>query len=129
VQWTNQRYQRVLVDQGDRGHSPVGGAAVMLPGKKVHASADALRRHRTLCKRHSERAAIIGHLQSDHSMGINYLKGRARDTHHALLAGRGCNLRLLLSAWAGHFLAVMLWVFFSLIPSIKLRLVQNYTGP
>jgi hypothetical protein len=49
----------VLVDQGDRGHGPVGGAAVMIPGKKVHPSADALRRHQTLCKRRSAIEAIL----------------------------------------------------------------------
>jgi transposase, IS5 family len=119
----------VWVDQGDRGYGPVGGAVVMTPGKKVHASADALRRHKTLCKRRSAIEAILGHLKSDHSMGSNYLKERAGDTHHVLLAGMGCNLMLLLSAWADHFLAVMLWAFFSPIPSRTLRLAQNYTGP
>jgi hypothetical protein len=128
VQWTGQRYQRVWVDQGDRGHGPVGGAAVMIPGKKVHANADALRRHQTLCKRRSGIEAIIGYLKSDHSMGSNYLKERAGDTHHALLAGLGLNFMLLLSAWAGHFLAVMLWAFFLFIPSRPLRPAQNYTG-
>jgi hypothetical protein len=73
--------------------------------------------------------AIIGHPKSDHSMGSSYLKGRAGDMHRALLAGMGFNLILLLSAWAGHFLAVMLWAFFSLIPSRPLRLAQNDTGP
>jgi transposase, IS5 family len=119
----------MLVDQGDRGHGPVGDSAVMIPGKKVHPSADALRRHQTLCKRRSAIEAIIGHLKSDHRMGSNYLKGRAGDTHHALLAGMGCNLMLLLSAWGGYFLAVMLWAFFSLIPRRQLHLTQNYTGP
>jgi transposase, IS5 family len=103
ARWTGQRYQRVLVDQGNRGHGPVGGAAVMIPGKKVHPSADALRRHQTLCKRRSAIEAMIGHLKSDHSMGSNYLKGRSGDTHHALLAGIGFNLMLLLRAWVGHF--------------------------
>jgi hypothetical protein len=56
-------YQRVLVDQGNRGHGQVSGGAVMIPGKKVHASADALRRHQTLCKRRSGIEAIIGHLK------------------------------------------------------------------
>jgi transposase, IS5 family len=79
----------MLVDQGDRGHGPVGDAEVMIPGKKVHPSADALRRHQTLCKRRSAIEAILGHLKSDHSMGSNYLKGRAGDTHHALVVGRG----------------------------------------
>jgi transposase, IS5 family len=119
----------VLVDQSDRGHGPAGGAAVMILGKKGHASADVLRRHQTLCKRRSAIEAILGHLTSAHSMGSNYLKGRAGDTHHALLAGMECNLMLLLSAWAGNFWAVMPWAFFSLIPNSKLRLAQNYTGP
>jgi transposase, IS5 family len=129
AQWTGQRYQRMLVDQGDRGHGPVGGAAVMIPGKKVHPRADALRRHQTLCKRRAAIEAVIGHLTSDHRMSSNYLKGRAGDTHRALLAGRGFNLMLLLRTWAGNFLAVMLWAFCSLIPSRKSRLAQNYTGP
>jgi hypothetical protein len=77
----------VLVDQGDCGHGPVGGAVVMIPGKKGHASTDALCRHPTMCQRCSAIEAILGHLKSDHSMGSNYLKGRAGDTHHALLAG------------------------------------------
>jgi hypothetical protein len=62
-------------------------------------------------------------------MGSNYLKGRAGDTHRALLVGMGFNLMLPLSAWAGNFWAVMLWDFFSLIPSRPLRLAQNDTGP
>jgi hypothetical protein len=62
-------------------------------------------------------------------MGSHYLKGRAGDTHHALWADRGYNLMLLLSAWAGHFLAVMLWASLLRIPSKQLRLAQNYTGP
>jgi transposase, IS5 family len=119
----------MLVDQGDRGHGPVEGAAVIIPGKKGHPSADALRKHQTLCKRRSAIEASIGHLKRDRRMGSNYLKGSVGDTHHALLAGRGFNLMRLLSAWVGHFLAVRLWAFFSLIPSRKLRLAQNYTGP
>jgi hypothetical protein len=101
----------------------------MIPSKKGHPSADALRRHQTLCKRRSAIEAILGHLKSTHSMGSNYLKERAVDTHHPLWAGRRCNLMLPLSAWVGHFLAVMLWAFCSLIPSRKLRFAQNYTGP
>jgi hypothetical protein len=62
-------------------------------------------------------------------MGNNYIKGRAEDTHHALWTGGGFNLMLLLRAWVGNFLAVMLWAFFSLIPNRKLCLAQNYTGP
>jgi transposase, IS5 family len=50
AQWAGQRYKRVLVDQGDRSHGPVGGAAVMIPGKKSHASTYSFRRYQTLCK-------------------------------------------------------------------------------
>jgi hypothetical protein len=45
ARWTGQRYARVLVDKGYRGHGQVGGSAVIIPGKKVHASAYTLRRH------------------------------------------------------------------------------------
>jgi transposase, IS5 family len=69
AQWTDQRYKRVLVDQGDRGHGPVGGAAVMIPGKKGHASAYSFRRHQTLCKRHSAIEAMIIHLKSAYRLG------------------------------------------------------------
>jgi hypothetical protein len=71
----------VLVDQGNRGHGPVGGAAVMIPGKKSHPSADALRRHQTLCKRRLGIEAILGHLKSNHSMGSNYLSRGVQETH------------------------------------------------
>jgi IS5 family transposase len=126
VHWTGQRYARVLVERGYRGHGQVGNTTVIMPGKKAHESAYALRKHKTLCKRRSAIEAIIGHLKSDHRMGRNYLKGRAGDTNNALLAGMSFNL-LLLRELAGNFLAVMLWAFLSLIPSKQLRLTQNYT--
>jgi transposase, IS5 family len=117
----------VLVDKGYRGHGQLGGSAVIIPGKKAHASAHALRRHKSCYKRRSAIAAIIGHLKSDHRMGRNYLKGSIGDRNNALLAGMGFNLMLLLRELASNFLAVILWAFFSLIPSRKLRLAQNYT--
>ena len=106
--WTGRRYARVLVDKGYCSHGPVGGSAVMVPGKKAHASAYALRRHKRRCKRRSAIEAIIGHLKSDHSMGRNYLKGSIGDKNNALLAGMGFNLLLLLRAMAGYFF-VFLW--------------------
>jgi Transposase DDE domain len=39
AQWTDRRYKRVLVDKGYRGHGQVGDLAVIIPGKKAHASA------------------------------------------------------------------------------------------
>jgi transposase, IS5 family len=51
ARWTGQRYARVLVDKGYRGHGQVGGSAVIIPGKKVHASAYALRRHISAAQR------------------------------------------------------------------------------
>jgi transposase, IS5 family len=75
AQWTGQRYQRVLVDQGDRGHGQVGGAEVMRPGKKGYPSADALRRYQTLYNRRSAIEAILGHLKSDHRMGSKLPQG------------------------------------------------------
>jgi transposase, IS5 family len=106
--WTGQRYARVLVDKGYRGHGQVGGSAVIIPGKKSHASAYALRRHKSCCKRRSAIEAIISHLKSDHRMGRNYLKGRVGDTNNALLAGMGFNLMLLLREIAGYFFVLLL---------------------
>jgi hypothetical protein len=81
---------------------------VMIPDKEGHPSADALRRHQTLCKRSSAIEAIISHLKRDRRTGSNYLKGRAGDTHNAILVGMGFNLILLLRAWVGNFLVVMI---------------------
>jgi transposase, IS5 family len=39
---------------------------------------------------------VIGHLQGDHRMGRNYLKGYAGDRANAVLAAAGYNLSLLL---------------------------------
>ena len=103
----------------------MGGSAVMMPGRKAHASAYALRRHKSCCKRRSAIEAIIGHLKSDHRMGRNYLKGSIGDSNNALLAGMGFNLLLLVRELAGNFLAFMFWAIFSLIPSRKLRFARN----
>jgi hypothetical protein len=81
---------------------------VIIPGKKSHASAYALRRHKSCCKRRSAIEAIISHLKSDHRMGRNYLKGRVGDTNNALLAGMGFNLMLLLREIAGYFFVLLL---------------------
>ena len=95
-QYTGREYSRVLVDKGYRGHGDVGDREVIIPGKKHHASAYALRRHKRLCKRRSAIEAIIGHLKSDHRLCRNYLKGSIGDRNNALLAGMGFNLLLIL---------------------------------
>ena len=125
TQWTGRRYERVLVDKGYRGHGQVGSSAVIVPGKKVHASAYALRRHKTLCKRRSAIEAIIGHLKSDHRLCRNYLKGEIGDRNNALLAGMGFNLMLLVRELASNFLAILFWALFCLDLRRKLRLVAN----
>jgi transposase, IS5 family len=103
-------YARVLVEKGYRGHGPVGSTTVIILGKKAHASAYALRRHKTLCKRRSAIEAIIGHLKSDHRMGRNYLKGSIGDSNNALLAGMGFNFMLLLREIIGYFFVFLLGV-------------------
>lgn len=108
AQWTGQCYARVLVDKGYRGHGQVGSTTVIMPGKKVHESAYALRRHKTLCKRRSAIEAIIGHLKREHRLGRNYLKGSVGDTNNALLAGMGFNLMLLLRELSGYFFVLLL---------------------
>jgi hypothetical protein len=108
ARWTGRRYERVLVDKGYRGHGQVGGSAVMIPGKKAHASAYAIRRHKQCCKRRSAIEAIIDHLKSDHRMGRNYLKGSIGDSNNALLAGMGFNFMLLLREITGYFFVLPL---------------------
>jgi transposase, IS5 family len=71
AQWTGRRYELVWVEKGYRGHAQVGSTTVSMPGKKVHASTYALRRHQTLCKRHSAIEVMIGHLKSEHRLGRN----------------------------------------------------------
>ena len=115
----------MLVDKGYRGQGQVGSSAVIIPGKKIHVSAYALRRHKTLCKRRSAIEAMIGHLKSDHRMGRNYLKGSVGDRHNALLAGMGFNLMLLLRELAGNFLAILFWGFSQLDFRSKSRLATN----
>jgi transposase, IS5 family len=51
AQWISRRYAGVWVEKGDRGRAQVDSTTVIMPGKRAHASADALRRHQTLCKR------------------------------------------------------------------------------
>ena len=124
-QRTGRQYERVLVDKGYRGHSQVDGSAVIMPGKKVHASAYARRRHKTLCKRRSSIEAMISHLKSGHRMDINYLKGTIGDTTNALLSGMGCNLMLLLREWVGNFLSILFWALICLNFPGKLHLDKN----
>ena len=95
-QWTGRDYERVLVDKGYRGHAQLGATEVIIPGKKTHSSAYALRRHKRLCQRRSAIEAVIGHLKSDHRLCRNYLQGSIGDSHNALLSGMGFNLLLFL---------------------------------
>ena len=96
----------MLVDKGC--HGQVGGSAVIMPGRKAHASAYALRRHKQCCEHRSAIEAMIGHLKSDHGMGRNYLKGSIGDSNNALLARMGFNLLLLLRAITGNFSVFLL---------------------
>ena len=120
--WTGRDYARVLVDKGYRGHGQVGATEVIMPGKKRHDSAYALRRHKRLCKRRSAIEAIISHLKNDHRLGRNYLKGLVEDGNNALLAGMGFNLMLLLRELASNFWAGLFGTFFCLDLRRKLRL-------
>ena len=60
---------------------------MIIPGKKAHASAYMLRRHKTLCKRHSAIEAMIGHLKSEHRLGRKLSQGECDQTSVRL--GRG----------------------------------------
>ena len=125
TQWTGRRYERVLVDKGYRGHGQVGSSEVIMPGKKVHASAYTLRRHKRLCKRRSAIEAIIGHLKSEHRLGRNYLKRSVGDSNNALLAGMGFNLMLLVRELTSNFLSAAFWALCCLQLRRKVPLAEN----
>ncbi len=88
-----------LVDEGFRGRQRVGSTAI----ERVHqmsyknkASRRLRQQYRRWFRRRSSVEAIIGHLQQDHRLCRNYLKGRLGDDMNVVLAAAGFNLRKIL---------------------------------
>ena len=98
--WTSWHHVRCVGrSRRSRGHGRVGTASVILPGKKIHAGAYALRRHKGLCRR---RPAIeAGHRSSAKRppMGKNYLKGVCRRWEQRLVGRRGPQLASERNSW------------------------------
>lgn len=100
--WTSRHHVRCVGrPRRSRGHGRVGTASVILPGKKVHASAYALRRHKGLCRRRPAIEAGHRSFEKQPPMGEKYFKGFVGGGSSALLAG--ANLNLLLSVIVGYF--------------------------
>lgn len=89
-------FSRVLVDRGYRGCKEVCGSEVILPGGCKSEKPYEQRRHKLRCRRRSAVEAVIGHLKSDHKLGLNCLKGTVGAEMNALLSGIGFNLKLLM---------------------------------
>lgn len=85
--------QSAFVDKGYRGHGYTGTAAIHIAGSSSRGLT------RTLQRRRKRRSAIepkIGHLKSDHRLGLCFLRGLPGDAINAVLAAAGSNLRKLL---------------------------------
>jgi IS5 family transposase len=97
--------RRIHVDKGYRGHSHPQRHRVWISGQ-VRRVTKPIRRE---MRRRAAIEPVIGHLQSDHRMGRNYLKGHAGDRANAVLAAAGYNFSLLLR-WFALLWRVLLMV-------------------
>jgi IS5 family transposase len=84
---------KATTDRGFRGIKEVEGTVIFIPIKKEKTKYG----QQVARLRFRARAAIepcISHLKTNHSLGLNFLKGVAGDIHNALLAGIGYNLKM-----------------------------------
>jgi hypothetical protein len=86
------KVHRIHVDKGYRGHNYPHCFSVWISGQ-VRRVTKAIRRE---MRRRAAIEPVIGHLQGDHRMARNYLKGYAGDRANAVLAAAGYNFSLLL---------------------------------
>jgi hypothetical protein len=100
---TGTEVHRIHVDKGYRGHNYPHRFRVWISGQ-VRRVTKAVRRE---MRRRATVEPVIGHLQADHRMGHNHLKGHAGDRANALLAAAGYNFSLLLR-WLDELLRALL---------------------
>jgi IS5 family transposase len=100
---TGAEVHRIHVDKGYRGHNYPHRFRVWISGQ-VRRVTKTIRRE---MRRRAAVEPVIGHLQGDHRMGRNYLKGYAGDRANAVLAAAGYNFSLLLR-WFEEFLRALL---------------------
>jgi transposase, IS5 family len=96
--------QRTRVDKGDRGHNHPDRFQVWISGQ-VRRTTAALKRE---MKRRAATEPVIGHLEAEHRMGRNHLKGHEGDCINAVLAAVGYNFSLLLRWLAALMCALVL---------------------
>ena len=96
--------ERIFVDKGYQGHDYEPKGRVFKSGQRrgVHGTIKKELRRRSVVE------PIIGHLESDHHLGRNYLKGQQGDKINALLSGAGYNFRLLLKWLRFYFAWIMM---------------------
>jgi len=104
---TGVSHKIAVVDRGYQGKSLVGDTQILRP--KPPLKSDTEYQKRTKRKKFRRRAAIepiIGHIKSDHRVGINYLKGQVGDSINFMMGATGFNLRKLLRklSWALNFI-------------------------
>jgi len=100
------RPKKVSADRGFRGIKVVEGTVILLPTKKEKTKYG----QQVARLRFRARAAIepcISHLKRNHSLGLNFLKGKAGDINNALLAGIGYNLKMRLNQIKQQ---IILWI-------------------
>jgi IS5 family transposase len=95
---------RCHVDRGYRGHGVSGDTAVFVAGRR-RGITPTIRRE---LRRRSAIEAMIGPMKLDGRLARNHLKGALGDAIHALLAGAGHNLRLILRHLARLLRALLL---------------------
>ncbi len=95
--------RRIHVDKGYHGHNHPHKFRVWISCQVRRVTASIRREMR----RRAAVEPVIGHLEAEHRMGRNYLKGPAGDRINALLAAAGDNFGLLLR-WLATILRALI---------------------
>jgi len=110
-------------DRGFRGITQIASTQIIIPKNNKEKTKY---KQEVARKRFRARAAIeptISHLKRNHSLGINFLKGKAGDIHNALLAAIGYNLKMKFNQIKQEiisWLEFVIQIFINLISKLKL---------
>jgi transposase, IS5 family len=87
--------QKVVCDQGYRGHEVTAASVSIVPRRKNHAS----RTIRQWWRRRNAIEPIIGHQKSDHRLNRNQLAGELGDHLNVIFSACGFNIKKLIRAF------------------------------
>jgi len=93
--------KKAAVDRGYRGRKQIGETQIQLP-KPFNDKAQTKYQQKKLKEAHKKRAAIepiIGHLKTDHRLGINFYKGIVGDNINIMLAAAAFNFKRMMNKW------------------------------